>query len=384
MPDGLAYGLSAALAWGLTDICAALASRRMGGLATVAIVQATSLGGLTVVLAVVLLGETLLPNQAIGAGLATIGILTIGLRSDGHWRTTRFVGRGSRPPAAAGPRVRRGRRPPRRDRLHRVCDRSPALARLARRAVELVRARRWPSSSPSRSSATGCGRFSGVGWPSSPSALGSSGCADGRETGLNSRTDVLSCRSHDHPRSGMSRPPWRPSRHAGVRQLRAGWEGLSARCSGPWRPRRWRTRGTRLTSPVARRRSDRPDRVCRTRRDPRAGRPATRGERRRPGRSDERQDHPCLPARGRGSGERLDRRVSRPRPELRSRGGGRPGDPPRMARRPHARLDRRRPGDGRCAHPGSGDRPPAHRPPGRSWPHGRRVGSSRGPARADR
>jgi putative nucleotidyltransferase with HDIG domain len=42
----LAYGLFAALMWGLTDICAALAARRFGGLMTAAVVQLTSLGGL--------------------------------------------------------------------------------------------------------------------------------------------------------------------------------------------------------------------------------------------------------------------------------------------------------------------------------------------------
>lgn len=151
MLDGLAYGLFAAFVWGFTDICAALAARRLGGLATVAAVQATSFaglclfafvtadgsafdlsvapraavlgiasavayisfftglglgpiavvspvasayGGLTVVLAVVLLGERLTTSQAVGAGLATIGILSVGLRVDGHWRSTRFVGPG--------------------------------------------------------------------------------------------------------------------------------------------------------------------------------------------------------------------------------------------------------------------------------------------------
>jgi len=151
MLEGLAFGLSAALAWGLTDITAALAARRIGGLATVAGVQVTGFvvlvsftlalegsipfdptvapqavalgifgavgyisfftalgrgpiavvspvgsayGGLTVVLAVVLLGETLSPTQAIGAALGTIGILAVGLRIGANWRTTRFVGPG--------------------------------------------------------------------------------------------------------------------------------------------------------------------------------------------------------------------------------------------------------------------------------------------------
>jgi len=151
MLDGLAYGLFAAFVWGFTDVCAALAARRLGGLATVAVVQATSFaglclfallaadgsafdpgvapraaalgiasaiayisfftglglgpiavvspvasayGGLTVILAVVLLGERLTTSQGLGAGLATLGILSVGLRADGHWRTTRFVGPG--------------------------------------------------------------------------------------------------------------------------------------------------------------------------------------------------------------------------------------------------------------------------------------------------
>lgn len=46
MPDGLAFGLFAALAWGSTDILAALASRRIGGFATAALAQSTSLLGL--------------------------------------------------------------------------------------------------------------------------------------------------------------------------------------------------------------------------------------------------------------------------------------------------------------------------------------------------
>jgi drug/metabolite transporter (DMT)-like permease len=151
MLEGLAFGLSAALAWGLTDISAALAARRIGGLATVAGVQligfvvlfafalvtqgaipfdpavapqavalgilaaagyvsfftalgrgpiavvspvGSAYGGLTVVLAVVLLGEQLSPTQAIGAALGTVGILTVALRVGPDWRATRFVGPG--------------------------------------------------------------------------------------------------------------------------------------------------------------------------------------------------------------------------------------------------------------------------------------------------
>jgi len=51
-------------------------------------------GGLTVVLAVLLRGETLAPLQAIGAAIATAGVVLTGLVSDGGWRGTRLVGRG--------------------------------------------------------------------------------------------------------------------------------------------------------------------------------------------------------------------------------------------------------------------------------------------------
>lgn len=151
MPIGLLYGLGAALCWGLTDILAALAGRRFGSLLTVAVSQTTSLalivaigflwdgrlplderillpalaigvvsgvsyltfftalrlgpitvvspvvsayGGLTVVLAVVLLGETLSSGQALGALVSTIGILLVGVRFATDWRRTRFVGPG--------------------------------------------------------------------------------------------------------------------------------------------------------------------------------------------------------------------------------------------------------------------------------------------------
>jgi drug/metabolite transporter (DMT)-like permease len=148
---GLELGLIAALCWGSTDVSAAIAGRRLGSLRVAAIVQATSLaailvlcllraswfptrlediviatltgivaagaylsfftalrigplsvvspvvaayGGLTVLLAVLVRGETLTPLQAIGAALATVGVVLTGLVSDGGWRSTRVAGRG--------------------------------------------------------------------------------------------------------------------------------------------------------------------------------------------------------------------------------------------------------------------------------------------------
>ncbi len=151
MVDGLAYGLVAALMWGLTDICAALAARRIGGLRTAGIVQLTSLAGLyafalvttggldfgsdvvpqamavglvsaisyltfyvalrlgpiavvspvgsaygavAVVLSVLLLGERLTVAQAIGAALSTVGVLLVSVRVGPGMRGARFVGPG--------------------------------------------------------------------------------------------------------------------------------------------------------------------------------------------------------------------------------------------------------------------------------------------------
>jgi drug/metabolite transporter (DMT)-like permease len=148
---GLELGLIAALCWGSTDVSAALAGRRLGSLRVTALVLASSLaiivalslargsgfparledivvsaltgmvaagaylsfftalrigplsvvspvvaayGGLTVVLAVALRGEALTPLQAIGAALATGGVVLIGLVSDGGWRTMRIAGKG--------------------------------------------------------------------------------------------------------------------------------------------------------------------------------------------------------------------------------------------------------------------------------------------------
>lgn len=150
MADGLVYGLAAAVLWGLTDICAALASRRVGGLVTAALVQLASLAGLfayvlviegrldfessvapgavvvgliaalsyltfyvalrlgpiavvspvgsaygavAVILAVLVLGERLTSMQAIGTAVATVGVLMISVVVEGR-RTTRFVGPG--------------------------------------------------------------------------------------------------------------------------------------------------------------------------------------------------------------------------------------------------------------------------------------------------
>jgi drug/metabolite transporter (DMT)-like permease len=151
MPFGLLTGLGAALSWGTMDIATALASRRVGSLrvvagvqlvgaavlAVIAVASATGLpadarslaisgtlgiigagaylayftglqvgpisvvsgmvaayGGLTVVLAVVLRGETLTPTQALGAAIATLGVILTGVAFDGGWRATRFAGPG--------------------------------------------------------------------------------------------------------------------------------------------------------------------------------------------------------------------------------------------------------------------------------------------------
>lgn len=151
MPLGLDYGLIAALCWGSTDVMASLAGRRLGSLHVVAMAQVTSLaiaaavaiglgvrlpndpvallasaafgvvaagaylsfftalrigplavvspvvaayGGLTVVLAVVLRGESLTAVQAVGAALATLGVILTGIVFEGGWRGTRVVGRG--------------------------------------------------------------------------------------------------------------------------------------------------------------------------------------------------------------------------------------------------------------------------------------------------
>lgn len=151
MTIGILLGLVAAACWGSTDVSAAFAGRRLGSVRVAAIVQLTSLlaiaalavvrgaglpadpsdvavamvagaiaalayvafftalrigpvsvvspvvsayGGVTVVLAVVLRGETLTPLQALGAALVTGGVVMTGLVADGGWRSTRLVGPG--------------------------------------------------------------------------------------------------------------------------------------------------------------------------------------------------------------------------------------------------------------------------------------------------
>jgi drug/metabolite transporter (DMT)-like permease len=151
MPLGLGHGLIAALCWGSTDVMASFAGRRIGSLHVVAVAQVTSVlvaillaasrgvgppsdpfalalaavfgviaagayvsfftalrigplsvvspvvaayGGLTVVLSVLLRGETLTVLQGVGAALATLGVVMTGLVFDGGWRRTRIVGRG--------------------------------------------------------------------------------------------------------------------------------------------------------------------------------------------------------------------------------------------------------------------------------------------------
>jgi drug/metabolite transporter (DMT)-like permease len=151
MPFGLLTGLGAALSWGTMDIASALASRRIGSLRVTAGVQLVSsallvvaaiatgvaipsepgvlatcgllgligagayfayftglrigpiavvsgmvaaYGGLTVVLAVALRGESLSLTQALGAAIATIGVILTGIAFDGGLRATRFAGPG--------------------------------------------------------------------------------------------------------------------------------------------------------------------------------------------------------------------------------------------------------------------------------------------------
>ena len=151
MPLGLGHGLIAALCWGSTDVMASIAGRRLGSLHVVMVAQLASVtvaillaisqgsgfptdpfafflaalfgsiaagayvsfftalrigplsvvspvvaayGGLTVVLSVVLRGESLTALQGIGAALATLGVIMTGLVFDGGWRGTRIVGRG--------------------------------------------------------------------------------------------------------------------------------------------------------------------------------------------------------------------------------------------------------------------------------------------------
>ncbi|HET9083915.1 MAG TPA: DMT family transporter [Candidatus Limnocylindrales bacterium] len=151
MPIGLLTGLVAAVCWGTLDLFSALASRRIGSLRVTtgmqivgailvwaaAIATGTRLsmdpfvviggslvglagagaylsyftglrigpiavvsgvvaayGGLTVVLAVLLRGESLTSIQALGAIIATVGVVMTGLAFDEGWRNTRFASPG--------------------------------------------------------------------------------------------------------------------------------------------------------------------------------------------------------------------------------------------------------------------------------------------------
>ena len=151
MPFGLLTGLTAALFWGTLDVVTALGSRVIGSLRVTAGMQSvtavlflvifvatgatiptepvsialavllgligagaylayftglqfgpiavvsgmvSAFGGLTVVLSVVLRGESLSPLQAFGAAVATVGVLLTALAFDGGLRATRFAGPG--------------------------------------------------------------------------------------------------------------------------------------------------------------------------------------------------------------------------------------------------------------------------------------------------
>ena len=151
MPVGLLTGLGAAICWGTLDLFSALASRRVGSLRVTtgmqlvgaafiwlaALATGTTLpadpfvliggalvglagagaylsyftglrigpiavvsgmvaayGGLTVVLAVVIRGETLTPLQALGAAVATLGVVLTGISFDQGLRGTRFASPG--------------------------------------------------------------------------------------------------------------------------------------------------------------------------------------------------------------------------------------------------------------------------------------------------
>jgi drug/metabolite transporter (DMT)-like permease len=151
MPFGLLTGLTAALFWGTLDVITALGSRVIGSLRVTAGMQSvtavlflaiflatgatiptepasiglavllgligagaylsyftglqfgpiavvsgmvSAFGGLTVVLSVVVRGESLSPLQAFGAAVATVGVLLTALAFDGGLRATRFAGPG--------------------------------------------------------------------------------------------------------------------------------------------------------------------------------------------------------------------------------------------------------------------------------------------------
>lgn len=155
MSGGLFLGLGAAIAWGVTDVAASIAGRRygslrvlvttqvvgvavLGGIGLIAIALGAALpvldpsmvvlaglagivasigylgaftalrigpisvvspvisayGGLTVVLAVVIRGESMTSVQAAGAIVATLGVMLVGLVIDDGWRSTRIAGPG--------------------------------------------------------------------------------------------------------------------------------------------------------------------------------------------------------------------------------------------------------------------------------------------------
>ena len=151
MLTGILYGLGAATGFGLSDVMTAIGSRRLGSLLFVALSQTTSLGllvvggllfvgnlpldspglptamglgvisglsylafatalrlgpisvvspvvsaygGFTVVASVILLGEVLTSLQALGAAVATVGILMVGVKFTSDLRSTRVVGAG--------------------------------------------------------------------------------------------------------------------------------------------------------------------------------------------------------------------------------------------------------------------------------------------------
>ena len=151
MPFGLLTGLSAALAWGTLDVITALGSRVVGSLrvtagmqfvtaaifAVMVVISGTTLpvdprsiglaillgvigagaylsyftglqfgpiavvsgvvaafGGLTVVLSVLFRGESLTLLQAVGATIATVGVLLTGLAFEGGLRSVHFAGPG--------------------------------------------------------------------------------------------------------------------------------------------------------------------------------------------------------------------------------------------------------------------------------------------------
>ena len=151
MPFGLLTGLTAALFWGTLDVITALGSRVIGSLRVTAGMQSVTavlflvifvatgatiptqpasialavllgligagaylsyftglqfgpiavvsgmvaaFGGLTVVLAVVIRGESLSALQAFGAAVATVGVLLTAFAFDGGLRATRFAGPG--------------------------------------------------------------------------------------------------------------------------------------------------------------------------------------------------------------------------------------------------------------------------------------------------